>query len=241
MRTGGTGGRIGTWRSWTGPGAMLLASWAGGADVARRQLAPRVPGARDSLQDGRQIRPSHRSASLARLRRTPSFTSCPPCGTYWALLMIEYRLATRRTGGKGGRTIRECPDLLVRPVRDASCGGVPVPEASGPGPGRISGSPCQAGSPSPCSGSPRRPPAPHQPVPAVRESPLLQPPPPAVAGAEGRRVVEQAVLRLLRGEVGELRRQRVAGREENLLAMEDGGWPRSRSRGNRARGCGARA
>jgi len=45
---------------------------------------------------------------------------------------------------------------------------------------------------------------------------------PSVARADAARLVEQAVLLLLGGEASELRIQRMIGRQERLLAMENG-------------------
>ncbi len=67
------------------------------------------------------------------------------------------------------------------------------------------------------------PPPPHQPMPAYREPALGQPLFPALAGADQGRVVEQAVLFLLPGQPGEPGCERMAGREEPFLAVEDGG------------------
>ncbi len=60
-------------------------------------------------------------------------------------------------------------------------------------------------------------------MPANREAPLHQPHFPPLACADRRRLVEQTVLFLLLGQSGEPGHQRVPGREERFLAVEDGG------------------
>ena len=63
---------------------------------------------------------------------------------------------------------------------------------------------------------------PDQAVAAEGEAGLAEAALPAGAGAEGRRVVEQAVALLLRGQAGEAGLQRVIGVQESLLAVQHG-------------------
>jgi hypothetical protein len=58
-------------------------------------------------------------------------------------------------------------------------------------------------------------------MPADRESPLVQAAEPTLAGPDRRRLVEQPVPLLLPRQPGEPLVQRVAGREERLLAVQD--------------------
>jgi len=53
------------------------------------------------------------------------------------------------------------------------------------------------------------------------ETSFLQPGLPAVAGADRRRVVEQAVMLFVLGEAGEFGEQRVRRRQERFFAMQD--------------------
>jgi hypothetical protein len=56
---------------------------------------------------------------------------------------------------------------------------------------------------------------------AQNETRLAEPALPAGAGADGRRVVEQAVLCFLLGRAGEFSVERVIGVQERLLAVQD--------------------
>jgi hypothetical protein len=62
---------------------------------------------------------------------------------------------------------------------------------------------------------------PYQPMPAKRKAGLAQPSTPSVSRPNRGRVVEQTVFLLLLGQARELGMQRMIGREECLLAMED--------------------
>jgi hypothetical protein len=62
----------------------------------------------------------------------------------------------------------------------------------------------------------------NQPMPADRESLFVEATLPSLPGSDRRGVIEQPVLLLLLGEPGEPGMERVVGRQERLLAMEDG-------------------
>ncbi len=60
-------------------------------------------------------------------------------------------------------------------------------------------------------------------MPPNRESSLRQPPFPPRARADRRRLVEQPVFLFLPGQSGDFGQERVPGRKERFLAVEDGG------------------